>query len=408
MSGFRRILCLAIATGCLAALAAVAARAQEPALVDPSTLPVEDPVETLAKEIEQAVAMRSPKKYASYYDFDGLFRISTRLIDIAPGMTLRVRNAFDDACKGFVQNMVQSLDPGGDYRFLRIIPTDEGPRLLFRMTNSNGLNYHQLLIGRNSMGDIRIIDVDIMANGEMLSQIIQRILHQAVIRAGHADALPLPHREMMDQLAKMNKLLQEDKPREALEVYESMPEIARGDRLARLMRVHASVLIDDAERTKALDEYHASFKGDPTPELFMVNVLIERQEFDQAMEAINRLDQELGGDPYLDVFRSTVAMARGDVPLAKSLAQRAAEGAPQVSAAHNQLLVLSLREQDHVEALRLMRLLRDQFKMEFVDLNRIPEFAEFTKSPQYQEWIGVSSTRPTAPTTSPAGPKFRF
>ena len=92
----------------------------------------------------------------------------------------------------------------------------------------------------------------------------------------------------------------------------------------------------------------------------------------------------------LNLPRSNVALKRGDLAGARSLAEQAARREPTLCAAHQQLLVVALQANDHAETLRLLRLLRDQFKMSFPDLSKSPEFAEFIKTDEYRQWRGAA------------------
>jgi hypothetical protein len=371
----------------------------------PTSEPVVDPLEVLGKDIERAAAKRDVRSFTSYFDFDTLFRTITANMQLPPEVVGRVRRAFDDSTDGFVRSVIGSLDPGGDYRFLKIMQTDSGPRLLFRMNGVNGLNYHQLYIATNSVGDLRIADIDIMMTGELLSQTLQRLLEQAIFRAGRGNEVQASQMELAQGMSRMIKSISEQKGNDALDVYDTLSEKTRRMRIVQLTRLQAALLVSDNEFQKAMTEYTQLFKDDPTADLYLIDMYINRQQFDRANAAIDRLDAWVGNDPVLDVSRSNIALARGNVAQAKALAQRAAQREAGLMTAHQQLLVISLRERDHAETLRLMRVLENDFKLQFGDLPKIPEFAEFVKSDEYRQWR--RGGRPEAPSAT-SKPAIRF
>lgn len=371
----------------------------------PATEPVVDPLETLAKAIERAAAKRDAREYALYFDFDALFRNATTGINLTSATVNRVRRGFDDGAAGFVQTVMKSLEPGGDYRFMKIIRTDGGSRLLFRVSGAQGLNYHQLFIAPNALGDLRIVDIDIMASGETLSQTLQRILEQAMFQAGRSKDVQPSQAELAEGIVKMAQLIRQEKGNDALDVYDALSETTRQIRIVQLVRLQAALLVGEQDYALAREQYRSLFKDDPTADLFLLGDFMLRKHYDLAETAIDHLDRWVGGDPILDVSRSNVALARGDAEKAKSLATEAARREPQLVSANEQLLVIALRQKDYSETLRLMRVLRDDFKMEFGDLPGIPEFADFIKSREYREWLRVRPQQ-TPPATS--RPAFRF
>ena len=47
-------------------------------------------------------------------------------------------------------------------------------------------------------------------------------------------------------------------------------------------------------------------------DLISIDAFLIHKEYDKAQAAIDRLDESLGGDPYLNVLRSTIFMEQGN------------------------------------------------------------------------------------------------
>jgi hypothetical protein len=287
------------------------------------------------------------------------------------------------------------------------VDSPTGPRLIFRISGPNGLNYHQLLIAPSPLGDLKIADIDIMVTNELLSRTLQRILEQALVQAGKGNSIKESRAQVTQFIGQMQKLLIDGKPSEAYSFYDMLPESVRAERAAQVIRIQAAVPLGEQQLNKAIDDYRTTFKDDPNVDLFLIRIFTMQNQFDRADDSIARLDRWAGGDPVLNLPRSNVALKRGDLARARALAEEAARREPTLCAAHQQLLVVALQTNDHAETLRLLRLLRDQFKMSFPDLSKSPEFAEFIKTDEYRQWRGAApKSQPAAGSTTRPGFKF--
>jgi hypothetical protein len=56
-----------------------------------------------------------------------------------------------------------------------------------------------------------------------------------------------------------------------------------------------------------------------------------KQRYGEAIAAIDRLDRDLNGDPYLDLLRANAYRLKGDESNAERYAQRAVEREPELA-----------------------------------------------------------------------------
>ena len=120
----------------------------------------------------------------------------------------------------------------------------------------------------------------------------------------------------------------------------------------------------------------------------MINYHFLDQDFPKAAKAVDQLDQQVGGDPYLNLMRANIAIGQNDAeaargfvePLIKALPDKAPEG-------YGILLDQAIETQNHVETTRILKALEDQNLLRFpIDFNKAEPFADYMASPEYEKW----------------------
>ena len=85
------------------------------------------------------------------------------------------------------------------------------------------------------------------------------------------------------------------------------------------------------------------------------------------MASIDRLDQSLGGDAYLDVLRTTMYIEKGDLDAAHRSALRATTREPSLPDGQWALVNVSLAKKDFAETVRVLTHIRDELHIEIAD-----------------------------------------
>ena len=81
---------------------------------------------------------------------------------------------------------------------------------------------------------------------------------------------------------------------------------------------------------------------------------------------------------------SSAYLQGGRLPQPRRLAQQTAAKEPELPHAHIALLLTAVREQDHAEAVRLLEILADKFKVKLPGLASDPDASVFLKSAEYK------------------------
>jgi hypothetical protein len=168
-----------------------------------------------------------------------------------------------------------------------------------------------------------------------------------------------------------------------------------------LNRLRAAQAIDDDEYSTVLEEFRQLYPQDPCLDLLLIDYYFMKNDYARVNESTNRLDKSLGGDPYLNVLRSNMSASGGDLKAARGFADRAIKEEPTLASGYLALLNVSILERTHKESLELLKKLDKTFRTKFDDLSKVPEYAEFARSPEYKEWLQYLAEKTAKPRGAP-------
>jgi predicted Zn-dependent protease len=190
----------------------------------------------------------------------------------------------------------------------------------------------------------------------------------------------------MKTMQQMALAVKSGQSEQALAEYAKLPQKLQEMKMTQLLRIMAAYGVDEMQYLAAIEEYERLFPGDPSVDLIAIDGFVLRKEWQAAHDAIDRLDQALGGDPYLQVMHGGTHVLAGDYQRALERAQTVLAADPRDEQAHWLLVNISLARKDHAETARLLAKLRDELRLEIADLTQLPEYADFVRSPEYDEW----------------------
>jgi tetratricopeptide (TPR) repeat protein len=285
------------------------------------------------------------------------------------------------------------------------------PAALFRMlgpSEDGGVSYYEFVLERLPGGRIRATDIYVYSTAEFFSETLRRLLLPVVVKQSPTFLgwLLTGERDRtrdLDQLGRASVLMSQGKPEEALAIIRSLPPQTRKQKAVLLACLRAAQQSgDDKECAAVAEELHKQFPDNPYLEMIAIDESAVKKDYPAAMKVLDRLDQSLGGDPYLDVMRATYCEARNDFEGARRFARRAVEREPSLIEGYWALVACSLKAKDYEETLARLREIDQNFGAEFQDLDQVPEYAGFVKSPAYAKWLEYLRAKNPAQHPSPA------
>jgi tetratricopeptide (TPR) repeat protein len=352
-----------------------------------------------AQSVVEAVEAGDLAKFNALVDWDALFSAviaGWEFPDEArQQMLVGLRKGMDGEA-GFTAQLFKTSEQGGTLRFLRMRQRQGRPTVLFRMlgpSEAGGLNYYEFILQRRPGGPVRATDVYVYSIQELISENLRRIVLPILAQHSRSavNRLLIGERDYaqdLDQLGRASQLMSQGKPEEALAIYKKVRPRARTQRAVLLARLRAAEQAGDEKECAAMrEELRKQFPDNPYLQMLAIDESMVKKDYAGAMKVLDRLDQSLGGDPYLDAMRSTYAQVRGDLEAAHRFALRSIEREPSLIEGYWALVDCSLKAKDHDETLARLEEIERKFGVEFQDLQQVPDYAEFVKTPAYAKWL---------------------
>lgn len=272
----------------------------------------------------------------------------------------------------------------GKAKFLRSRAMDGDTRLLYRLTDDGGVTYFAFTVVPSDKG-MKITDLYMTSLGEQLSELFGRMLLRAKQAEANNDQTFLQDTDLYTKMADANK---KGDAQEVLRLFDQLGNLKR-ERSANVIRLQAaSSLEDPVLLDKICTEFIAQYPNDIAGDLFMIDAFFTMKQYDKAMAAIERVDQSVGGDPYLMFIRSGIHKLAGDDANAQKCLLVCIEQEPSLEEAANALLDRAINDKNFADTRKWLLHLEKNCGYQFEpNLNDVEAFSEFKKSPEYQEWL---------------------
>ncbi len=356
--------------------------------------------EQFCQQVEQAVAANKSDELHALIDWDAILDKVTQGVEFDPEFAKGFRAGMMKTSGGaFEQRICKAVADGGDYKFLHMQKIDGYYGPLFRL-REEGTNYHLYTLARSKDGKIRANDLYVVASGENMVQTLRRVFVASATKPGFVERLQGKdnlYRRNLDSIVKMNTAFQEGRPADALKIYKTLPSEVQKEKFLMLMHIYFSQPVDDHEYLAAIAAYRQAFPSDGASDLLSIDYYLIKKQFQQAREAVDRLDKLVGGDPYLAVLKAGVYLQEEKLGPAAETIERAIEADPTMLDSYWTRVGIALQAKDHAATLAWLKQLDANFTMDWSDLAQTPQYADFVTSDEYQEWITLHPVASEAP-----------
>ncbi len=347
-----------------------------------------------AEAFESAIYASDPSIVTRMIDWERLLQTAIRGIDAPESLREEfVRGGLSEK-QGLAVQLSRAVATGSSFRLLRVYEEDDERRALFRLLQpSSGVKYHELILGRDSTGAVRAVDIYFFLSGERLSRTMRRTFLLAAAeqpgdplgRVLNGDNEFIKH---ADEFRQMSAELQAGNPQKSIEIYQELPLSMQREKTVMLLYVQATAGLDDDLYAQAIDDFRAVHNRDACVDMVSIDGHLLREEYDRALEAVARVDKAVGGDPYMDVLRANINLMRKEPSIAEVFAKQAISQDPELIDAYWALITVSLVSQSYQDTVSWLTTIQQKFDIELEDLRTISDYADFVKSPEYEAWQG--------------------
>ena len=369
--------------------------------------PTAEEAERFAAALGEVIYIPDLKLWEGVIDWDAFMELSFAGIEIADRSRAGFEEGFVGQMKsrgGILGQVHQALGEMGTYELVHIHEVDGRPRALFRMlTNEGALNYHDYILIRDEQGRPRAVDFYVHLSGENFSTTVRRMIRQLAADEQRTFLDRLTGTEQgflknVQQLQEMTQRVQQGDAAGALKVYQTMSDEQQKDKLALIQRYAAAMLLPDEEKSRkeleaTYEMFRKEFPADVCLDFMAIDYHVARKEYEQTLQAVDRLDKAIGGDGYLHELRGNIYVQAGQLDKAAELFEKAIAALPQRQSGYFCLIGLALEQKDYETMLAGLKRLDQAVEMQWQDLTEVPEYAGFVASPYHKEWVEYLKSR---------------
>ena len=341
---------------------------------------------TVAKKLQAAVEANDTEMALQVIDFDNLIRHG--LPNHLNG-TQQEKQIVAGARANFDEAILRGLN-ASDYQFLNASETPDGAQSIMRvLSKDGGLNYHRLVLGRNTQNKPCVVDLFVYLSGEPLSHTFGRLITQSMPNA--------KARQAAKQFQDMSMAVRSGNPTQALAIYDSMQPKWQQQKTIMQTRIMAAsqVAVSNARKglpmgdgyRKAVQDFQHAFPNAENLALTLIDFHHLNKDFKQARAAVDQLDKQIGGDPFLNLLRGNIALAQGKKQAAKDFYIQLIKDMPKNVTPYTSLIGLAMADKDFKEVTRLLISAEENTDIRFdPDFNGANDYKEYIASPENEKW----------------------
>ena len=207
-----------------------------------------------------------------------------------------------------------SISKKATYQLVKQYEKDNKQHLIFRLYDNGSLNYHDLELTKTDK-KVKVADLFIYTSGELLSETLHNLflqMKQVMNKDEMEDA------DWIDKMPRMRTKLNTGDYEGAMRDFETLPEKIKNLRALALMKIMiTSGLTDESKYSEAIENYQQKFPNEPNMHLVLIDGYIMKKEYDKALQSVNKMDEMINKDPFLDYYRYLISTLLNDKSNAK-------------------------------------------------------------------------------------------
>lgn len=289
----------------------------------------------------------------------------------------------------FGEMLVEQKSEGGSYQFIRAYEDEKNNfHLLFRLYGE-GLNYHDYLV-KEINGELKIIDMYIYMSGEYLSDTYKTyyksILNKSNVLTKYLTEITVYQDAL--KLTEVKELNAAGNFKKAYKVYNSISSSSKVTKAFQLVNIMVAFNLSEDIYYKAIKDYEKRFPYDPSLYLVSLDGLIFKKEFDKAIKSIDKLNELLGGDPFLNYIKGNIYYFEKDYESALGKYAIINLEYPDFIEAYDSALGIYLETNNNEKVIEILELYVTRFEMDKEELKfNLSEFApKFIKTKEFKNW----------------------
>ena len=289
----------------------------------------------------------------------------------------------------------ESLQQGhGSAKFMRVVMRAGEPRALVRVYGgTDSVDYLELLIGRNSSGEYRVIDWYQLVWGRMISDTLgagtklmrdpDQSLLDRVFGTTTASA------DIVAKMRRIGTLEVQGKYSEALGLMNELPpEFAESLEILRAREVAAVSSQNGAEYERALNTIAAKYGDQPSVALLLMPYYLKHRQFGRVSAGFTIIENRVGTDGVTNTLREMFSQQAGALTEAVKYGQKAVAIEPDLPQAWYFLGTSYVYVKNYPQAVASFQTLQTRFGAKLTRDQFVgPGWEGFTRSDAFKHWM---------------------
>ncbi len=356
-----------------------------PARLDFSSLPESngtDRCRFLARQLETWIRHKNTVAANQLLDLDRLFLRAIQGITLDEQELVDSRAGFLDSFR-FFERIQTQVALGFDYSFLRTHVLQQRESAIFRLLGPQGeFTYHAYVLAESGTA---FEDIFVYNAGEFVSKSMNRVFERMFTNDG--DPTSPGEEELLsrvDRVSQISNVYQAGTFEEALTLYHTLTPSEQQNKTLLLLLTDNGRRSSPEDHRKARSLVDLHHGNDPSLSFIFLDQMLSDQQYARALQAIESISQQVGGDPFLLVQKAIAHLGLSDRMLAKDLCLEALNEDPDLIIASTTLLQISLEEQDNATSGRLVEELHRRGILQIRSLPQTPLYESFVQSEEFR------------------------
>ena len=196
--------------------------------------------------------------------------------------------------------------------------------------------------------------------------------------------------EDLTKLGTIRELYKQGEYKAADEVMQSVKEEVRNEKIFRLMDVQVKSNLDDDVYIKVMQDYRDAFPDDPSIDLISIDLFVYSENYQAAHQAVDNVNDRVGGDTFLDFYRGYVYYAAGDHAKAETALLKFTDNYPAFDDGPFYLLAIYIESERFEKAISVFQDLINDYGFTREDLISFAEeetdYVPLVNSEAYKTW----------------------
>lgn len=231
--------------------------------------------------------------------------------------------------------VIQYKKKGGSYKHIKTYEKTGVKHVLFRLYTGTGINYHDMELIKVK-NEIKVSDIYVYLSGQNISTSLADLMN-TTLESKKSSAY---------RLGMIAAYVKKGNYSDAMAMFKKLDKKLKNTKTAQIIYLQIlSSTNENKKYLKAMEEYKKNYPNDPSLPLMLVDYHILRNEYDKALDNLNKLDATIDKDPFLDYIRGNIYSAMNDNTSAMVCFERLYNYMPDLKEGHLGLILLYLQKE---------------------------------------------------------------